>query len=64
MDGGGSGDAGDTTVRTRLRPCGVQTAEQGGGSAAELDAQRREREQAEEAAVEGGGRHCGSADVT
>ena len=63
MDSERSGDAGDTTVWTRLQPCGMQTAEQGGRTVAKLDAQRSEREQVEEAAVEGWGRHCEGEDV-
>ena len=54
----------DTTVRPWQQSRGVQAAWQGRGAAAELDEQRTEPEQAEEAAVEGGGSTCGGADDT
>ena len=57
-----SSDAGDTAVRPRQQSCGVQAAWQDRGAAAELDEQGTEPEQAEEAAVEGGGRRCEGAD--
>ena len=64
MDCGWSGDVGGTTIRPWQRSCGVQAAWQGRGAVARVGGQRIKPEQAEETAVEGGGRHREGADDT